>query len=54
MNNIALVVVEPFLKYKRGDLIEDPDTVEQILASEQHNHVIKTVAQPKPAAAAQE
>jgi hypothetical protein len=54
MENIALVVVEPFLQYKRGDMIEDPATVEQILASEQHNHVIKTAAPAKPAAAVQD
>lgn len=39
----ALVVREPFGEYGKGDTITDPAAVSEILASDNANHVIKTV-----------
>lgn len=54
MENISLVVVEAFRGYKRGDRIDDPQVVAEILGSENSNHVVKTAAAPQSAPAASE
>lgn len=47
----VLVVNEPFGPYQRGDVIEDPKTVEAVLASENAPHVVRSTAPEPPKAA---
>lgn len=46
MPTIALVVVQPFASYAKGDQITDPNTVNDLLKDHPH-HVVK-VAVPDP------
>jgi hypothetical protein len=45
----VLIVVEPFKDYAKGDAIEDPQTVADVLASDQAHHVVKTLRPDLPA-----
>lgn len=38
----ALVIKTPFLIYGRGQIVTDPQNIEDLLASEYRRHVVKT------------
>ena len=38
-----LVVVRPFGPYRTGDLVTDEKTIEEIVASEHANHVVRII-----------
>ena len=47
---MILTVTHPFGSYNKGDQITDPETIEQILASENAPKVVRVNPQPaKPA-----
>jgi hypothetical protein len=43
---VHLIVTAPFADYQRGERIEDPDTVDAILADERCHNVVKVAAEP--------
>lgn len=45
-----LTVIEPFLDFKKGDLIKNTKEVEKVVNSEWQGHVIKTQVPAAPAA----
>lgn len=45
----ALLIVENFLEYIKGDLITDEKLIKQYLGSEWQNHFVKTQAPADPA-----
>lgn len=52
--NTVLVVTEPFGGYERGAIIDDPETIDEVLASEHSAHVVKTQQPEATAKAAKE
>jgi len=50
----VLVVTEPFGGYERGSIIDDPKTIDAVLASEHAAHVVKTQQPEAPAQNAKE
>jgi hypothetical protein len=45
-----LVVVRPFAKHAKGDIIADAATIAQVLASENATRVVRVAAPAAPAA----
>ena len=41
---LVLTVIHPFGDYRRGDRITDPDTIKEVLASENAHHAVKSDA----------